>query len=61
MVMGGCKGVWEGGITFMRCDSSQGSVIDVTKVCQLMERCDAHGRSVQEQKIRHVKYVAQKP
>ena len=37
-----------GKITFRRCDSPQGSVKDVRKVCQLMERCDAHGRIVQE-------------
>ena len=34
-------------ITF-RCDIPQVSVKDVRKVCQLMERCEAHGRSVQE-------------
>ena len=48
MVLGGCKGLWEGVITFKRCDSPQGGVKDVRKTCQLMERCDAHGRSVQE-------------
>ena len=31
-----------------KCDSCQGDLKDVRKVCQLMERCDAHGRSVQE-------------
>ena len=46
--MGGCKGVWEGVITFRRCDSLQGGVKDVRNVCQLIEMCDAHGRSVQE-------------
>ena len=35
-------------ITFRRCDSPQGGVKDVRKVCQLMERCDTHRRSVQE-------------
>ena len=35
-------------IIFRRCDSPQGGVKDVRKVCQLMERCVAHGRSVQE-------------
>ena len=40
--------MWEGVITFRRYDSSQGSLKDVRKACQLMERCDAHGRSVQE-------------
>ena len=35
-------------MTFKRCDSPQGGVEDVRKVCQLMERCDAHWRSVQE-------------
>ena len=34
-------------ITFRRCDSPQG-VKDVRKVCQLMERSDAHWRSVYE-------------
>ena len=45
---GRCKGVSEGVITFRRYGSPQGGVKDVRKVCQLMERCDAHGRSVQE-------------
>ena len=35
-------------ITFRGCDSHQGSVKDVRKVCQLIERCYAHGRSVRE-------------
>ena len=48
MIMGGCKGVWEGVITFKRCDSPQGGVKCVRKVCQLMERHDAHRISVQE-------------
>ena len=26
MVVGGCKGVWEGVITFRRCDTPQGGV-----------------------------------
>ena len=30
-------------ITFRRCDSPQGDVKDVRKVCLLMERCDGHG------------------
>ena len=30
------------------CDSHQGDVKGNRKVCQLMERCDAHERSVQE-------------
>ena len=46
MVMGGCKGVWEGVITFRRCDSHQGGVKYVRKVCHLLERCDGHGGSV---------------
>ena len=29
-------------------DSPRGGVKDVGRVCQLMERCDAHGSSVQE-------------
>ena len=45
--MGLCKGVWEGVITFRRCDSPHGGVKYVRKVCQL-ERYDANGRSVQE-------------
>ena len=40
--------MWEGMITFSRCGSPQGGVKDVRKVCQLIERCDAHGRSVKE-------------
>ena len=47
-VIGGCKGAWEGVITFKRCDSPQGGVKTVRKVCQLMEMCYACGRSVQE-------------
>ena len=43
MVMGRCKGVWEGVITFRLCDTPQGSVKDVRKVCHVMERCDSHG------------------
>ena len=42
MVMGGCKGVWEGVITFRRCGNHQEGVKGVTKVCQVMERCDSH-------------------
>ena len=34
-------------IAFRKCDSPQGGVNDVRKVFQLMERCNAHGRSVQ--------------
>ena len=33
MIMAGCKGVWEGVMTFSRCDSPQGGVKDVRKVC----------------------------
>ena len=33
---GGCKGVWEGVVTFKRCDSPYGVLINVKKVCQLM-------------------------
>ena len=40
--------MWEGEITFKRYDSPQGGVKVVRKVCQLMERCDAHGRNEQE-------------
>ena len=43
MVMGGCKGVWEGLITFRRCVNHQGGVKGVRKVCQVIERCDGHG------------------
>ena len=49
MVMGGCKGVCEGMITFWRCDRPQGSVKDVKgirKVSQLMERFDGHVRGI---------------
>ena len=35
-------------IPFRRCDSPQGGVKDYRKVCQLMARCDALRRSVQE-------------
>ena len=45
---GGCKGVWEGVITFRRYDSPQGGVKYVRKVCQLVKGCNAHGRTVQE-------------
>ena len=47
MVMGGCKVVWEGLITFRRCDTPQGGVKDVRKVCQVMARCESHGEDVQ--------------
>ena len=46
MVMGGCREVWEGVITFSRCDTPQGGVNDLRKVCQMMERCDGHGGDV---------------
>ena len=36
MVMGGCKGGWEGVITFRRCENYQGGVKGVTKVYQVM-------------------------
>ena len=36
MVIGGCKGVWEGVITSMRCENHWGGVKVVTKVCQVM-------------------------
>ena len=38
MVMGVCKGVWEGVITFSRCDTPQGGAKDATKVCRVMKR-----------------------
>ena len=44
----GCMGGWEDVIYFMGCGSPQGGVKVVRKVCQLVERCDAHPRSVQE-------------
>ena len=44
--MGGCKGVLEGVITFRRCDTPQGGVKDVRKVCQVMETCDGYGGDV---------------
>ena len=46
MVMGGYKCVWEGVITFRRCDTPQGGVKDVRKVCHVMERRDSHGGDV---------------
>ena len=46
--MQGCKGMWEGVIPFRKYDSCQGSVTDVRKACQSIEKCDAHGKSVQE-------------
>ena len=36
MVIGGCKGMCEGVITFRRCENHQGGVKGVTKVCQVM-------------------------
>ena len=45
---GGCKGILEAVITVKRHDSPHGGVKFVTKVCQLMERCDAHWRSVEQ-------------
>ena len=35
-------------ITLKRCDSPQGGVKVVRKSCQVMEMCDARGRSVPE-------------
>ena len=35
--------MWEGMVIFKRCDSQQGGVKDVRKMCQLMESCDGHG------------------
>ena len=40
--------MWEGVITFKRCDIHQGGVKVFRKVCQLMEKYEAHGRSVHE-------------
>ena len=40
--------MWKGVVTSRRCDSPRGSVKYMRTVCQLMERCDAHRRSVQE-------------
>ena len=31
-----------------KCDSHQGGVKGIRKVCQLMERCDSHGGDVRE-------------
>ena len=46
MIMGGCKVVLEGVIPFKRCDTPQGGVKDVRKICQVMERCGGHGGDV---------------
>ena len=36
-----------GGVTVDRnCDTHQGGVKGIRKVCQLMERCDSHGQGV---------------
>ena len=43
MVIEECKGILEGVITFTRCDSPQGGVKGIRKVCQSMNRCDGHG------------------
>ena len=48
MVNRGSEEMWEGVITLRRCDSPQGGAKCIRKVCQLMERCDAHRRGVQE-------------
>ena len=37
---GGMDGVWEGVITFRKCENHQGGEKGVTKVCQVMYRCD---------------------
>ena len=42
------EGVLESVTTFKRWDSPQGGLKVVTKVCQLMEMCVAHGRNVWE-------------
>ena len=36
MIMWGYKEVWEGVISFKMCDTPQGGVKDVRKVCQMM-------------------------
>ena len=43
MVMGRCNGVWKGVTVVRKCDSHQGGVKGIRKVCQLIERCDGHG------------------
>ena len=46
MVMGRCRGV-SGGVTVVRkCDSHQGDVKYIRKVCQLLERYDDYGGDV---------------
>ena len=35
--------MWEGVITFRRCENHQGGAKVVRKVCQLMARWDGHG------------------
>ena len=46
MVIGGCKGVWEGVIYLRRCDTPKGGVKSARKVCQVMERCDGYAGDV---------------
>ena len=48
MVMGRCRWVWEGVITFKRYDNPRGGVKAVRKVCQLMEMYVAHKKGVHE-------------
>ena len=50
-LVGRCCGHWGdvrrlwGGVTVVRmCGSSKGGVSSMRQVCQLMERCDGHGR-----------------
>ena len=48
IVIGGCKDVLEGLITYRKCDNPHGGFKGVSKVCQLIEKCDTHGRSEHE-------------
>ena len=46
--MGECTGACRGVTAVRKCDMQPSGMKCIRKVCQLLERCDAHGRSVQE-------------
>ena len=41
---------------FRKCDSHQGDVKGIRKVCQLMERCDGHGGVARRDNIQELGY-----
>ena len=46
LVIGRSKRAWGGASLDRKCDSHQEGVKGINNKCQLMERCDGHGRGV---------------